>query len=201
MVAVLVFLAAAHADVQRHGGGPRAGLGQAPRRQHRPGRRHATVRRQPLAAAFEHEGRAARHRLHHQALFDGQHRGDQGAAPPDDPGRHLRRARGGLFLPRPHRACGRPGRADVPVRAGRSRAAPAFWLWTGVGGIIGYLGPSLYIDKPHQDAQGRAPGRLPGFHGSAGGLRRRRAEHGGGARPRRPRARAIPIRRLPPTST
>jgi tight adherence protein C len=23
----------------------------------------------------------------------------------------------------------------------------AFWLWTGFGGIIGYLGPSLYIDK------------------------------------------------------
>jgi tight adherence protein C len=23
----------------------------------------------------------------------------------------------------------------------------AFWLWTGFGGIIGYLGPSLYLDK------------------------------------------------------
>jgi tight adherence protein C len=31
----------------------------------------------------------------------------------------------------------------VPVEYG----GPAFWLWTGVGGILGYLGPSLYIDK------------------------------------------------------
>ena len=31
----------------------------------------------------------------------------------------------------------------VPAEHG----GPAFWLWTGLGGIIGYLGPSLYIDK------------------------------------------------------
>jgi tight adherence protein C len=31
----------------------------------------------------------------------------------------------------------------VPAEHG----GPAFWLWTGFGGIIGYLGPSLYIDK------------------------------------------------------
>ena len=31
----------------------------------------------------------------------------------------------------------------VPAEYG----GPAFWLWTGFGGIIGYLGPSLYIDK------------------------------------------------------
>ena len=54
----------------------------------------AAPRRHPLAAAFEPEGRAARHRIHHQALFGRQHRRDQGAAPPDGPGRHLRSARG-----------------------------------------------------------------------------------------------------------
>jgi tight adherence protein C len=31
----------------------------------------------------------------------------------------------------------------VPVRHGST----AFWLWVGCGGIAGYLGPSLYIDK------------------------------------------------------
>jgi tight adherence protein C len=31
----------------------------------------------------------------------------------------------------------------VPVEYG----GPAFWLWTGVGGVLGYLAPSLYIDK------------------------------------------------------
>jgi len=31
----------------------------------------------------------------------------------------------------------------VPAEQGGA----AFWLWTGLGGIIGYLGPSLYIDK------------------------------------------------------
>src|SRR4051794_4340164 len=31
----------------------------------------------------------------------------------------------------------------VPAEHG----GPAFWLWIGFGGIIGYLGPSLYIDK------------------------------------------------------
>ncbi len=31
----------------------------------------------------------------------------------------------------------------VPAEHG----GPTFWLWTGVGGIVGYLGPSLYIDK------------------------------------------------------
>ena len=30
----------------------------------------------------------------------------------------------------------------VPAEHG----GPAFWLWTGFGGIIGYLGPSLYLD-------------------------------------------------------
>jgi tight adherence protein C len=30
----------------------------------------------------------------------------------------------------------------VPLQGG-----PAFWLWVGVAGIVGYLGPSLYIDK------------------------------------------------------
>jgi tight adherence protein C len=31
----------------------------------------------------------------------------------------------------------------VPAEQG----GPAFWLWIGFGGITGYLGPSLYIDK------------------------------------------------------
>jgi tight adherence protein C len=31
----------------------------------------------------------------------------------------------------------------VPAEQG----GPAFWLWIGFGGIIGYLGPSLYLDK------------------------------------------------------
>ena len=79
--------------------------------------------RPALAAQFEPEGRAAGDRLHHQALCQRQQRRDQGAAPPDDPGRHLRPARGRLLLPRPHRAGGRPGRAGVRVRAGRRTAA------------------------------------------------------------------------------
>jgi tight adherence protein C len=31
----------------------------------------------------------------------------------------------------------------VPAEQG----SPAFWLWIGVGGILGYLAPSLYLDK------------------------------------------------------
>src|SRR5437870_5792802 len=40
----------------------------------------------------------------------------------------------------------------------------------------------------HQRAPDRASRRLPGLHGPPGGVRRRRAEHGGRARPGRPRA-------------
>ena len=148
------------------------------------------------------QGRAARDRLHHQALFGRRQRRHEGAAPPADPGRHLRSARGRVFLPRAHRAGGRPRGRDV-LRSCRwsATAAATFWLL-----VDRRRHRRLYRAEPlhrpaHQGAQGRAPGRLSGFHGSAGGVRRRRPEHGGGARAGRPRARRHLSVALPPTST
>ena len=103
--------------------------------------------RRALAAAFESEGRAAAGRIHHQALCVRQQRRIQGAAPAHDPGRHLRYARGGLFLPGPHRAGDRPRRAGVPVRAGASRAARCSGCWSGSAASSAMSAPSIYIDR------------------------------------------------------
>ena len=39
----------------------------------------------------------------------------------------------------------------------------AFWLWTGFGGIIGYLGPSLYIDKRIKTRKAEHQAGFPDF--------------------------------------
>ena len=51
----------------------------------------------------------------------------------------------------------------------------SFWLFVMVGGVLGYLAPSFYLDRRIEAKAPRAPGRLPRFHGPAGGLRGRRA--------------------------
>ena len=177
MVAVLVFLAAGTlafsvmAVVRVHGSVKRraANIGRVDELRTVGGRR-------PLAAAFEHEGRAA---------------GASNTPPSTMPAGNtdeikvLRRRMiqagiydpraVGLFLPRPHRACGRPRRAGVHVRADGARQGRCIWLLIGLGGIVGYLGAEPLYRQAHQGARSRAPGRLPGFHGPAGGLRRCRA--------------------------
>ena len=39
----------------------------------------------------------------------------------------------------------------------------AFWLWTGFGGIIGYLGPSLYLDKRIKTRKAEHQAGFPDF--------------------------------------
>jgi len=53
-----------------------------------------------------------------------------------------------------------------------------------VGGIAGYVGPSIYIDRRIAARQARAPLRLSGFHGSLGGVRGFRTVDGSRARAR-----------------
>ena len=103
------------------------------------------------AAPLQPQGGAAAARLHHQALRrdrEGQGR-HEGAAPAPGAGRHLRCARGRLFLRGADRAGGRARDRRLPARADvRSAAAGSmFWLVVVAGGIIGYVGPSLYIDR------------------------------------------------------
>ena len=47
----------------------------------------------------------------------------------------------------------------VPAEHG----GPAFWLWIGFGGIIGYLGPSLYIDKRIKTRKAEHQAGFPDF--------------------------------------
>ena len=176
LMALLVFLAAGTlafsvmAVVRVHGAVKRRAARIA-------GRRRARGKSDALAAPFQPEGGAAAHRIHHQALCRDQRRQHEGAAPAADPGRHLRSARGRLFLPRAHRAGGRarasPCSCSLPMLT--SHGGSIFWLMVIVGGIVGYVGPSIYIDRRIAAPQGRAPRRLSGFHGPAGGVRRFRA--------------------------
>jgi tight adherence protein C len=47
----------------------------------------------------------------------------------------------------------------VPAEHG----GPVFWLWIGFGGIIGYLGPSLYIDKRIRTRKAEHQAGFPDF--------------------------------------
>jgi tight adherence protein C len=47
----------------------------------------------------------------------------------------------------------------VPAEQGGA----AFWLWTGIGGIIGYIGPSLYIDKRIKTRKAEHQAGFPDF--------------------------------------
>ncbi|MEA2981612.1 MAG: tight adherence protein [Alphaproteobacteria bacterium] len=47
----------------------------------------------------------------------------------------------------------------VPVEHG----GPAFWLWTGCGGIVGYLAPSFYIDKRIKTRKAEHQSGFPDF--------------------------------------
>ncbi len=98
----------------------------------------------------------------------------------------------GLFLPRPRGAWRSvsPSRAffvPADVRARRQILVLAVRHVRRRAGLSG-AEPSISTAGSRRRRAG-APGRLSRFHGSSGGLRRCRAEHGGGARPRRPRAR------------
>ena len=91
---------------------------------------------------------------------DRQQRRDQGAAPAHDPGRHLRSARGGLFLPRPHGAGGRAGGAGVPVRRRCTQGGSVHLAADRARRHRRLSGAEPLHRPPHQGAQGRAPGRL-----------------------------------------
>jgi tight adherence protein C len=47
----------------------------------------------------------------------------------------------------------------VPVEQG----SPAFWLWIGVGGTAGYLGPSMYLDKRIKTRKAEHQAGFPDF--------------------------------------
>ena len=95
-------------------------------------------------------------------------------------------------------------RADAGGRtcsAGRSCSSPVGarrrddWLMIGVAGIIGYIGPSLYIDRRIKVRRYEHQAGFPDFMDllvvcADAGLSMEAV-----ARPRRPRARPIPIRR------
>ena len=146
--ALLVFLAAAHAGVLHHGGGARAGLGQAPRRQHRPDRRHRTA---PAASArcgipackaaqrvieytTKHyssgnteETKVLRRRMIQAGIYDP-------------------RAVAYFFLGRTALAVGARG-AGVLVRAGGARRPGVLAAGSGSAASSAISAPSLYIDK------------------------------------------------------
>ena len=182
-----------HAGLRRHGGGARARLGQAPRRRHRRVFRRRASDEQRSLRGSSVQGRSAPARLHHQALFGGrQRRRHEGPAPPADPGRHLRcRARSPISSsPAPRsRSASASARSSCCCRCSIAQKRSCSGCSVIAGGIVGYVGPELLHRPAHRQEQGRAPRRLPGFHGSPGGVRRFRPEHGGRARARRARAR------------
>ena len=52
-----------------------------------------------------------------------------------------------------------------------AKGSSMFWLMVIAGGIAGYVAPSIYIDRRIAARKHRASLRIPGLHGSAGGLR------------------------------
>ncbi len=150
MLALLVFLATAvlafgvmvaaraRSAVKRRAAGIAEYIGRAPSDQR-------------VAAQLEPQGRAAPARLHHQALSARPTKtgDDEGAAAPADPGRHLRCARGRATsssrAPRWRSASAFGAFVLLPMVVTRSRSM--FWLSVMAGGIVGYVGPSMYIDR------------------------------------------------------
>jgi tight adherence protein C len=47
----------------------------------------------------------------------------------------------------------------VPAESG----SPSFWLWTGLGGIVGYLAPSFYVDHRIKDRKAEHQTGFPDF--------------------------------------
>ena len=111
----------------------------------------------------------------------------------------------GYFFVGAHRACGRSRRSrssssrrwsSTLQRLARSGCSVDRWRH------LRLCRPELLSRPAHRQApQASTAVGFPGFHGSAGGVRRFRAEHGGGARSGRPRARRFLSVALPPTST
>ncbi len=181
---------------------PRAGLGEAARRHHQPLRRFQRAGRLALAAPFERSSAAQRVIDYTSKHYCGrQHRRDQGAAPPDDPGRHLRSAGGGVFFLGAHRA--RRGARDARV------LLPAVGVRrsSNTGSCIGLPASSAISGRASTSTKRiktRKAEHLSGFPDfmdllvvcADAGLK-----HGGLARRASAASSAIPIRRSPPTST
>ena len=102
-----------------------------------------------LAALCQPHGGDAAHRIHHQALRLRQQRHHESAAQAADPGRHLRSARASPCSSSAA-PCSPSGLAAALFVLGpmvMSKGGSAFWLVVVAGGIAGYVGPSMYIDK------------------------------------------------------
>ena len=145
-------------------------------RRSRPARANAT-RRSALAALRQQGRGAAADRLHHQALFGREHRRDQGTAPPAASGRLPRSARAGLFFLA--RAVAAVVLALAAFLLDADAAARRKAACSGRSVLdrrhLRLFRAERLSEPPHRGAAGRASRRISGFHGSAGGVRRRRA--------------------------
>ena len=167
--------------------------------------RRPTIRRRrlALAAPCQRQGDAEPHRLCQPALLRRPPRRRRccAAAPAHRPASRSRAGR--LLLPRPHRARDRVGRRSRSwrCRCCMENSAQMFWLLVVARRRSPVISAQASISTGASPRARGASRRLSGFHGPAGRVRRCRPEHGVVARPGRARARPIPIRRSPPTST
>jgi len=168
--------------VQHHGGDARAGLGQAPHpppsavsmTADGPGRQTARCGNSSLKA------RATRARIHDRSIIRRAPltRSKCCGRRMIQAGIYDRRAVA-YFFPRPHHARSRIAILMFLVRAGGARRCGVSGCGSGSAGIIGYIGPSLYIDKRIKTRKAEHQSGFPDFMDLSGGLRRCRAEHGG----------------------
>ena len=147
MLALMVFLAVAVLTFGLMAVGACAQLGEASRRRHR--RILRRPRRRPeVAARIQREGGAAPARLHHQALFGSRQRRRQILrkrliqAGIFDP-----RAVAYFFVARTALAVGLALGAFICSTDGDRSQSSMHWLSVMLGGIIGYIGPSFYLDR------------------------------------------------------
>jgi len=141
MLAVLVFLATAMMAFGLMAGRAGARRRQAPDRRHRGDRRGRRGRGSGPHGSSKSGLKAAQQILDYsqQALWQAPTRRRQGPAPAPDPGRHLRSARGRLFLRRAPGAGDRAGaRRFIVYSEPWSRSAPRVWLVVLVAGVLAY---------------------------------------------------------------
>ena len=176
---VLVFLAAATLAFGVMAAVRVRGAVQAPRRR-TSRRRPRAVRRRPRARCAMPASRPAQRLIeyttkHYSPLDDDEH---EDAAPPAGAGRHSSiRARSPSSSSRA--PCWRSalGARAFFVMPSCSATEGSHVLAVGraSAALVGYLAPELLLDRRIAKPPDRASRRLPGFHGSAGRLRRCRA--------------------------
>ena len=101
-----------------------------------------------FAAAFQPEDGRQADRVHDEALRVGKRREHEGAAPAARAGRYLRSARRCLLFHCAYGVGGWSRRCDLHAfPLVRPSGGTFFWLMVIAGGVAGYVGPSMYIDK------------------------------------------------------